>query len=843
MAAALRSSFLAQTISFSLCSRAAPLICHGLPTLTFPRGIRRLNSAALPGLQNAATRNDRATAVGAHCHVRFFSQAAMPQAPPPSCEKKKIRATSCSAAASVDVGGVTINRDDIVREDDPANNVPDSVFTKIGLQLHNRENHPLGILKNEIHSYFDERFGGEFKKFDDLSPIVSVKANFDDVLVPADHVSRRMNDTYYVNSETVLRCHTSAHQAEKLREGHTHFLVTGDVYRRDAIDATHYPVFHQMEGFRVFTKEDWEAAGVDGTTHASNDLKATLEGLAERLFGKVEMRWVDTYFPFTDPSYELEIFYQDKWLEVLGCGVVEQEILNKNGRAGTVGWAFGLGLERLAMVLFSIPDIRLFWSSDQRFTGQFKAGQRTKFKSFSKFPPCYKDISFWISDKFSENNLCEVVRGIAGDLVEEVVLIDEFENKKKGLTSHCYRIAYRSMERSLTDEEINDLQVGVWIAVEYTFSRGNRSICLTLIILGCRQSTIWKQMEDESWLEDAEVMSEVHIGSDPSSSSGVSVFAILPFSAHSGTERNLFQKGEGRSVETEEVRKTDDHVCSDEHGDLILPRRRRSKRRPELDEGTEDCVRVHYHLATRLPDVGLQVWKGALLLSDFILHEMSSTERFKDVIAIELGAGTGLVGLIMARFARLVFITDRGTEILDNCTRNVITNCSSLKHGEDSVRVRELDWHKSWPPEIRESEESHSGYNWTPQDIEICEEASVMLAADVVYSPELTDAFFQLLKKLMPLGSKRVLYLAMEKRYNFSFRDQDVVAHGYKHFRTFFWNDTRDSSEGRDADIDSYGEMKHFSGRRIDISGVRQYVKNYDRGEDLELWELRSKNS
>ena len=73
--------------------------------------------------------------------------------------------------------------------------------------------------------------------------------NFDDVLVPADHVSRSYNDTYYVDSQTVLRCHTSAHQAELLREGHTHFLVIGDVYRRDSIDSTHYPVFHQVTLF------------------------------------------------------------------------------------------------------------------------------------------------------------------------------------------------------------------------------------------------------------------------------------------------------------------------------------------------------------------------------------------------------------------------------------------------------------------------------------------------------------------------------------------------------------------------------------------------------------------
>jgi phenylalanyl-tRNA synthetase alpha chain len=378
------------------------------------------------------------------------------------------RKTFATAASAVEVGGLTISREDVVREDDPANNVPDSVFAKIGMQLHTRDEHPLGILKNAIYGYFDEAFPGLFQKFDNLSPIVSVKANFDDVLTPPDHVSRSYNDTYYVDSGTVLRCHTRAHQAEMLREGHTHFLVTGDVYRRDAIDATHYPVFHQMEGFRVFTPSGWEAAGAsDGTTFAAQDLKKTLEGLARRLFGEVEMRWVDCYFPFTEPSFELEIYFQGKWMEVLGCGVTEQAILKNNGRDGTVAWAFGLGLERLAMVLFDIPDIRLFWSNDSRFTSQFKSGQLgMKFKPYSKYPPCYKDISFWISEQFTENNLCEVVRGIAGDLAEEVVLLDEFTNPKKGLTSHCYRIAYRSMERSLTDDEINELQVQVREQVE-----------------------------------------------------------------------------------------------------------------------------------------------------------------------------------------------------------------------------------------------------------------------------------------------------------------------------------------------------------------------------------------
>ncbi|KAI8476832.1 MAG: hypothetical protein J3K34DRAFT_399590 [Monoraphidium minutum] len=332
----------------------------------------------------------------------------------------------------------------------------------MGANLHLQSGHPICTIKQAIYDYFQASQPGLFKTFDGLYPIVTAAANFDDVLVPADHVSRSPNDTYYVTPDTVLRCHTSAHQAELLRLGHPGFLVTGDVYRRDSIDATHYPVFHQMEGVRVFSPEEWTAAGMGATEFAEKELKGALEGMARSLFGEgIECRWVDAYFPFTEPSFELEIFFNGKWLEVLGCGVMQQVILDANypGGEGKKAWAFGLGLERLAMVLFDIPDIRLFWSGDDRFLRQFKAGDlKARFKPYSKFPPCLKDMAFWVSPEFTENNLCELVRGIGGDLVEEVTLIDEFTNPKTGRTSNCFRITYRSMERSLTDDEINALQ-------------------------------------------------------------------------------------------------------------------------------------------------------------------------------------------------------------------------------------------------------------------------------------------------------------------------------------------------------------------------------------------------
>ncbi len=96
-----------------------------------------------------------------------------------------------------------------------------------------------------------------------------------------------------------------------------------------------------MEGVRVFEPSEWEAAGVSGTSLAEQELKQTLEGLARHLFGDVEMRWIDAYFPFTEPSYELEIFFKGEWLEVLGCGVMQQAILEEAGLGEKKAWAFG----------------------------------------------------------------------------------------------------------------------------------------------------------------------------------------------------------------------------------------------------------------------------------------------------------------------------------------------------------------------------------------------------------------------------------------------------------------------------------------------------------------------
>ncbi|GJJ72965.1 phenylalanyl-tRNA synthetase alpha chain [Entomortierella parvispora] len=385
-------------------------------------------------------------------------------------------------AETITVGGKTYNKDSTT-------NVTPTILEKTTRQLHLIPTHPIAIIKNLIASTFPD-----FKHYDQFSPVVTTKENFDDLCFAADHPGRAVTDTYYLNEKIMLRTHTSAHQLQVMKESDK-ILVTADVYRRDEIDASHYPVFHQMEGAQLFDAktavEDIRnliAAGSSAATAAittedttqitpenpkqecheeaamlavADHLKYSLNLMIRKLFSHekdLQVRWIDATFPFTSPSWEMEILYQGKWLEVLGCGVSRQDILNNAGKPGKIGWAFGLGLERLALVLFGIPDIRLFWSQDDRFLKQFEPSKIQKFKSFSKYPPCIKDIAFWTTPNFHENNFCEIVRDVAGDIAEDVQLIDEFTHPKTKKHSVCYRINYRSMDRNVTNIEINEIQ-------------------------------------------------------------------------------------------------------------------------------------------------------------------------------------------------------------------------------------------------------------------------------------------------------------------------------------------------------------------------------------------------
>lgn len=175
---------------------------------------------------------------------------------------------------------------------------------------------------------------------------------------------------------------------------------------------------------------------------------------------ELEFKWIPAYFPFTTPSFELEIFYNNKWVEMLGCGVVKREILLKAGLENHIAFACGFGLERLAMIKYEIPDIRLFWSKDTGFTSQFAKrsfSDSFKYKPISIYPQSPKDCSFWIDGpaavNWCENDFYDLVREIGNEIIEQVYLTDEFVNKD-GRKSNTFRIIYRSPERTLIRKEV-----------------------------------------------------------------------------------------------------------------------------------------------------------------------------------------------------------------------------------------------------------------------------------------------------------------------------------------------------------------------------------------------------
>jgi len=199
--------------------------------------------------------------------------------------------------------------------------------------------------------------------------------NFDALNIPPDHPARDMHDTFYINNETILRTHTSPVQIRVMKKQTPpiRIIVPGKVYRKDA-DISHSPMFHQVEGLYVDTKVTF------------SDLKGILTILVRQIFGKeTGLRFRPSFFPFTEPSAEIDISCQvckgkgcrvcsyTGWLEILGAGMVDPEVFKMVDYSihQYSGFAFGLGVERVAMLKYKIDDIRLLFENDLRFLSQF----------------------------------------------------------------------------------------------------------------------------------------------------------------------------------------------------------------------------------------------------------------------------------------------------------------------------------------------------------------------------------------------------------------------------------------------------------------------------------------
>ena len=187
--------------------------------------------------------------------------------------------------------------------------------------------------------------------------------NFEALNIPPDHPARDMQDTFYLGGEYLLRTHTSPVQIRCLqrKKPPVRIISPGRVYRRDAVDATHSPVFHQIE-----------VLAIDEQLNFSH-LRGTVMAFLKAFFGDLPIRFRASYFPFTEPSAEVDVQWRGKWLEVMGCGMVDPAVLEELGidPEKYSGFAAGLGVERFCMVRHGLDDIRKLYTSDLRFLEQF----------------------------------------------------------------------------------------------------------------------------------------------------------------------------------------------------------------------------------------------------------------------------------------------------------------------------------------------------------------------------------------------------------------------------------------------------------------------------------------
>src|SRR3989344_1697793 len=325
--------------------------------------------------------------------------------------------------------------------------------------LTRKENSPVKIMNDAIMSL------PVWANFDivDIPKIVTVEDDFDLLNTPKDHPSRRESDTYYLDQTHILRTQMTVmwpyyfRDKEVLRrlkkDGEVGSLSPGIVWRKDEIDRKHFPAFHQTDFLYVCRK--------DKRIITLEELQKVQADAVKAIFGDIEFRFLVDSFPFTDPSTQVEINWGGNWIEITGAGLVHSNCLKSFGLDPEVynGWAGTFGLDRVAMIKMGIPDIRILWSNDKRITNQF-TNIDSKYTEVSKYPENSRDISFIIDKSINLNNYYELARDEANNLIEEVKLIDSYENEEKfgkDKKSYTFHIVYRSLEKTLTDEEVNKI--------------------------------------------------------------------------------------------------------------------------------------------------------------------------------------------------------------------------------------------------------------------------------------------------------------------------------------------------------------------------------------------------
>jgi phenylalanyl-tRNA synthetase alpha chain len=311
-------------------------------------------------------------------------------------------------------------------------------------------------------------------------PIVTVRDNYDNLRISKDNISRSSTYTHYVDTDHVLRTHTSAHLPGILRELSTRsdwtdvvILLPGLAYRRDVSDKKHVSEVHMLEMWRVVKNSDHP-------TVTKDDLLKVVHGVAATAAPGWNLRIENSPHPYTKEGIEVNAVNGDRDIEILECGLINDVILEAAGLDPTAysGWALGMGLDRLVMTLKNIPDIRYLRSTNPKITAQMQ--NLAPYQEVSSQPAIKRDMSYSVPDTYVEEDISADIREALGDksdTLEEVEILGEthyeslppIARERLGCTPNqknvLVRITLRHLERSITNDEANAIYEQIYQSI------------------------------------------------------------------------------------------------------------------------------------------------------------------------------------------------------------------------------------------------------------------------------------------------------------------------------------------------------------------------------------------
>ena len=332
--------------------------------------------------------------------------------------------------------------------------------------------HALSMVCKKIINYMRATHKNSDVRVCRKDPIVSIEDNYDNLLISPDNISRSSTYTHYVDKDHVLRTHTSAHMPGILRDLASHgdwtdvvILLPGLAYRRDVSDKKHVSEVHMLEMWRIVKNASRKPITKD-------DLLAVVKGVATTAAPTWSLRIIDSPHPYTKGGIEVNAVNGDRDIEILECGLINDEILTRAGLDPKThsGWALGMGLDRLVMTLKDIPDIRYLRSSNPKIAEQMK--NLEPYREVSSQPAIKRDLSYCVPQNYVEEDISDDIRRALGDkadALESVEILDEtvygdlpeMAVSRLGCSRQqknvLVRVTLRHLERSITNDEANQI--------------------------------------------------------------------------------------------------------------------------------------------------------------------------------------------------------------------------------------------------------------------------------------------------------------------------------------------------------------------------------------------------